>query len=110
MKLLHPSTWFPYTRAGRQTLVYVTLAGCGPVLTLMMLWAMYTIRNWNEASVSDRLNKFATLASINGAALIIIVTALACFVSIRAVKISATGLEATGGEEPSEADRVKDKD
>jgi hypothetical protein len=94
----NPLTWFPYTREGRQTLIYLALAGCGPALTLVMVWAMTTIRSWADASAAARLDKFATLAYLIGAALLIIVTALACFVSIRAVKISKDGFEATGGE------------
>lgn len=94
----NPLTWFPYSREGRQTLIYLTLAGCGPALTLAMVWAMQTIRGWSEASATARLDKFAVLAYLIGAALLIIVTALACFVSIRAVKISKDGFEATGGE------------
>ena len=94
----NPLTWFPYTREGRQTLIYLALAGCGPALTLVMIWAMQVIRGWSEASADTRLDKFATLAYLIGAALLIIVTALACFVSIRAVKISKDGFEASGGE------------
>lgn len=98
MRWYDPSTWFPYTREGRQTIIYIALAGCGPALTLVMLWAMDTIRHWDQADAAQRLDKFATLAILIGVALLIIVTALACFVSIRAVKISKDGFEALGGE------------
>lgn len=98
MRWYNPLTWLPYTREGRQTLIYLALAGCGPALTVVMIWAMQVIRDWNEASAAARLDKFATLAYLIGASLLIIVTALACFVSIRAVKISKDGFEATGGE------------
>lgn len=98
MRWYNPLTWLPYTREGRQTLIYLALAGCGPALTVVMVWAMQVIRDWNEASAAARLDKFATLAYLIGASLLIIVTALACFVSIRAVKISKDGFEATGGE------------
>lgn len=98
MNWRNPLTWFPYSREGRQTVIYLALAGCGPALTLVMMWAMNTIRFWDQADATARLDKFATLAILIGVALLIIVTALACFVSIRAVKISKDGFEATGGE------------
>lgn len=107
MKWFNPLTWFPYTREGRQTLIYLALAGCGPALTLVMVWAMSLIRDWDQADPALRLDKFASLAYLIGTALLIIVTALACFVSIRAVKISKDGFEASGGA-PEAAQAVAD--
>jgi succinate dehydrogenase hydrophobic anchor subunit len=77
---------FPFTREGRQTLVYLVMAGCGPALTAVVIWAMYVIRWWPDATADARLDKFAQLALCVAAALIIIVIALSCFVSIRAIK------------------------
>jgi hypothetical protein len=86
----------PLTIAGRQTLVYLVFAGSGPALTLLVVWAMTSIREWQGASAISRLDRFAALANMVAAGLLIIVVALACFVSIRALKISAKGIEAEG--------------
>ena len=98
----NPLTWFPFTRDGRQTLVYLALAGCGPALTFGIIWALQTIRDWKEASAELRLDKFASLAMMLGYNSIIITVALACFVSIRAVKVSKDGLEATSNDNGQE--------
>lgn len=94
--------WFPFTREGRQTLVYLVMAGCGPALTGVVIWAMYVVRWWPDASPDARLDKFAQLALCVAAALIIIVIALSCFVSIRAIKggVGKDGVQfdVTGGE------------
>ena len=96
---------FPFSRDGRQTLVYCVMAGCGPALTSVVIWAMYVIRWWPDASADARLDKFAQLALCVAASLIIIVIALSCFVSIRAIKldvgrdgVSADVSGAEGGE------------
>ena len=87
---------FPFTREGRQTLIYCVLAGCGPALTAVVIWAMLVIRRWDAANTADRLDKFASLAMVMASALVVIVVALSCFVSIRAIKIGKDGLEASG--------------
>lgn len=92
----NPLTWLPFSREGRQTLIYLVLAGCGPALTLTVIWAMRVIRDWETVSAAARLDKFASLAMVLAAALVIIVIALACFVSIRAIKIGRDGIEASG--------------
>jgi len=84
----------PLTLGGRQTLVYLVFAGCGPSLTAIVVWAMVTVRDFAGATALDRLDKFATLAILIAAALMVIVVALACFVSIRAIKLGKSGLEA----------------
>jgi hypothetical protein len=76
--------------------VYLVFAGAGPALSALIIWAMVAIRAWGGATAIAKLDRFATLAYIVAGALLIIVAALACFVSIRALKISAHGLEATG--------------
>jgi hypothetical protein len=86
----------PLSTAGRQTLVYLVFAGAGPALTGLIVWAMYAIRAWQGASAISRLDRFAALANLVAAGMLVIVVALACFVSIRAIKIGAHGLEATG--------------
>ena len=87
---------FPFTREGRQTLVYLVFAGCGPALTGVVIWALTVMRDFAGAGAEQRLDKFATLAMLVGAALLIVTVALACFVSIRAIKIGKDGLEANG--------------
>lgn len=89
---------FPFTREGRQTLIYLVLAGCGPALTGVIVWAMQVIRGWQSVDAASRLDRFADLAMVMASALVIIVIALACFVSIRAIKVGKDGFEASGGE------------
>lgn len=83
----------PLTRDGRQTLVYLVFAGAGPSLTLVVMWAM--IEALKRTALFDT---FSHLAMIVAVSLLIIVTGLAMFVSIRAVKISKDGFEALGGQ------------
>lgn len=93
----------PLSHEGRQTLVYVIFAGAGPMLTLVVIWAM------SEALGRPALFKtFGWLAMTVAAALFVIVTALGMFVSIRAVKIGKDGFEATGGNAPAAAQAVAD--
>lgn len=93
---------FPFTREGRQTLVYLVFAGCGPALTLVVMWAM------SKALEHESLfGTFSRLSTIVAVSLLIIVTGLAMFVSIRAVKISKDGFEAEGGA-PEAAQAVAD--
>lgn len=86
----------PFTRDGRQTLIYLVLAGCGPALTFVVFWSMRVIQAFPGASAEQRLEKYANLAMLVGSALIIIVIALSCFVSIRAIKVGKDGIEAQG--------------
>lgn len=81
---------FPFTREGRQTLVYLVFAGCGPALTVIVIWAM------NKALGMRLFDTFSRLSYVVAASLLIIVTGLAMFVSIRAVKIGKDGFEASG--------------
>lgn len=84
---------FPFSRDGRQTLIYLIFGGCGPALTLVVIWAMI------ESLDRPQLwSTFTGLAYIVAASLLIIVSGLGMFVSIRAVKISREGFEASGGE------------
>ena len=81
----------PLSRDGRQSLIYLVFAGAGPATSLVSGWAMalaYRAGQWAT---------FADLALLNAAGNLIIVTALAMFVSIRAIKIGRDGLEANGG-------------
>lgn len=80
---------FPFTRAGRSTLVYIAFALSGPSLTLLVLWIM------NEAKVRSPW-AFNTLAWMVGGALLISVSGLAMYVSLRAIKLGRDGFEASG--------------
>jgi hypothetical protein len=86
---------FPFTHEGRQTLVYLVFAGAGPALTLIVIWAM------NRALFYKLFGTFSNLAYIVAGALLIIVTGLGMFVSIRAVKLGKDGFSAEGGGENS---------
>jgi hypothetical protein len=74
------------------TLVYAVFAGAGPATSAVSAWTMW------QAMTAGQWDTFARLATINAAGNLIIVTALAMFVSIRALKIGKDGFEASGGE------------
>jgi hypothetical protein len=81
---------FPFTHEGRQTLVYLVFAGAGPTLTIVIWLAMRVLaaaRQWDG---------YMRLATIVALSLLIIVTGLGMFVSIRAIKIGGL-LDAQGG-------------
>lgn len=90
----------PLTRDGRQSLVYLTFAGAGPALTAIVVWAM-AVAQWNTWR-----DVFANLAYMIAAGMLIVVTGLAMFVSIRSLKVSRDGLEASGGDSIRDGDTV----
>lgn len=94
MKWYNPWSWVPYSHQGRQTLVYLVFAGSGPALTAVVIWAMVT------ALSVGLLKTFSQLSLILAACLLIINTALAMFVSIRAVRLGKDGFSAEGGGTP----------
>lgn len=82
---------FPFSRDGRQTLIYIVFAFAGPALTAVVIWAMI--------EALERVALWATfrdLALIVAAALMVVVIGLAMFVSIRAIKVGRDGIEASG--------------
>jgi hypothetical protein len=82
---------------GRQALIYIFFAFAGPALTGVVIWAM------RESLAREKLwSTFSRLSYIVAAALLIIVTGLAMFVSLRAVKLGKDGFEATGGNDDHE--------
>ena len=97
----NPLSWLPFTRAGRQTLIYLAFAGSGPAVTFGIIWAMRVIRDWNEASAQARLDRFAELAMMLAYNSIIVSVTFACFISLRALKVSKDGVEATSNDEGS---------
>lgn len=88
-----PLGWVPFTHEGRQTLVYLVFAGSGPALCAIIIWAMV------EALRRDLFKTFSHLSLVVAACLLIIVTGLAMFVSIRAVKLGKDGFSAEGGQD-----------
>lgn len=76
---------FPFTHAGRQTLIYLVLAMAGPALTAVVMWAMEITKDARQWAI------FGSLADRVAWSLFVIVCALACFVSIRAIRIGKDG-------------------
>lgn len=87
----NPLNWLPYTHEGRQTLVYLVFAGAGPALTGVVIWAMLKALDFKLYAT------FSNLALIVAASMLLIVTGLSMFVSIRAVKLGKDGFSAEGG-------------
>jgi ABC-type multidrug transport system fused ATPase/permease subunit len=83
---------FPFSHEGRQTLIYLVLAGAGPALTMAVMWAMRRALEHGWQGV------FNGLAEKVAWALLIIVSALACFVSIRAIRLGKDGFGVEGRE------------
>lgn len=81
---------FPFTREGRQTLIYLSFAGAGPALSGIQIWAML------QAMRAGQWKVFSDLAMVNAAGQFLVVLALTAFVSIRAIKIGKGGLEMDG--------------
>jgi zinc transporter ZupT len=81
--------YLPFTREARQTLIYLIFSGVGPVLTGVVIWTMLKSLEY------ELFSNFSNLSLIVAAALFIIVTSLGMFVSIRALKLSKDGIEAT---------------
>jgi NAD/NADP transhydrogenase alpha subunit len=76
-----------FTREGRQALVYLVFAGAGPALSAIVVWAMIVAQQRGQWEL------FVLLAKANAAGQFVVVLALSAFVSIRALKISAGGIE-----------------
>lgn len=83
---------FPFTHAGRQTLIYIVLALAGPALTAVVMWAMQITREARQWSI------FGDMADRVAWSLFVIVCALACFVSIRAIRVGKDGASVEGRE------------
>lgn len=101
----NPLTWLPFTREGRQTLIYIVLALCGPALTGCIMWALKVVETFPGTTGEQRLNAYVKLSEPIGWSLLIIVTALACFVSIRSIK-GPGGTEVQGRDD----DAIRDGD
>lgn len=101
--------FLPFSRDARHTLLYLVIALCGPSLTIMGWWAMDEIRTFPDTTGEARLEAFAKLATMAMGGLLIIVIALSCFVSIRAIKIGLNGIEAQGSGGDQHAPTPTDK-
>lgn len=78
---------FPFTHAGRQTLVYLLYAWSVPLLTLMVQGILQV------TAAYGRWDIYADVADKVANALLIGVVGYACFVSIRAIKIGKDGVD-----------------
>lgn len=81
---------FPFSRDGRQTLIYLVFAGAGPALTALVIWAM------DRALLHKMFGLFRDLSWFVATSMMIVVIGLSMFVSIRAIKVGKDGLEASG--------------
>lgn len=88
MKWYNPFTWTPFTQPGRQTLVYLMFAGAGPALLGAIMWFQSTIRNWTDAPVAQRLDRYAEIAVIIAWSLFIVVLAYCAFAAFRSLKFN----------------------
>ncbi|HEX5183576.1 MAG TPA: hypothetical protein VFW19_10550 [Allosphingosinicella sp.] len=90
---------FPLSPDGRQSLVYLIFAGAGPVLTLLIRWAM------GRAAAAQQWDIFKMLADRVSIALLSITLGLLVFVGVRAIRIGPEGIdlngEPSGGADPS---------
>lgn len=93
----NPLSWFPWTRAGRQTLIYLSFALSGPAITALVIAAMLWALEYRQ------FDTFGTLALIVGGALLISVSGLAVFVSLRAIKLGRDGFEVSGSPNEGES-------
>jgi hypothetical protein len=86
---------FPFTHEGRQTLIYLVFAGAGPALTMLAIDIMHDAMGAKQWAV------YSAMAAKIGWALLIITSGLACFVSIRAIKLGKDGF-AVDGRDPQQ--------
>ena len=114
MKWYSPLSWFPWTQEGRATAVYLGFLWSGPTLTALLRWSMGEIEFFPGAAADQRLAAFARLADkvVDGVLLVGIV--YACFISIRALKVGASGIDVSGNGDAGEgaqvvADAAQDK-
>ena len=102
----NPISWFPFSQEGRKTLIYLVIAGCGPALTIVIIWALTVIRDFKDATAEAKLASFSELAMMLGYNSIIITIALSCFVSIRAFNIDLkNGTMSTQSKDDEEANQ-----
>jgi hypothetical protein len=94
------SKYLPFTREGRQTLIYLMFAGAGPALCLIVMWAMS-----GALAHVGLWSLFAQLSLIVAICLLVTVSGFAAFVAIRALKIGRDGFSMEGapqGDPPSQ--------
>lgn len=106
----NPITWWPWSRGGRQTLLTLVFALCGPALTACLMWILDVVRTFPGASADKRLDAYAELAKPVGWSLLIITVALACYISIRSFKAGPTGIEAESNDNGDDPEPLKTGD
>lgn len=94
----NPLSWFPFTKDGRATLIYIAFAGSVPALTALIAWILYTIR-WFDAPALDRLERFYQISMRVTLAMLLGMLAYAAFVSFRAFKAGKDGVEMNSKDE-----------
>lgn len=104
-----PLSWLPWSRIGRQTLLTIVFAFCGPALTACILWILDVVKGFPGTTGEQRLEAYVKLAQPLGWSLIIIVVALAAYISIRSIKAGKDGLEATSFAD-DDAEPIRDGD
>lgn len=91
----NPLTWIPWTRSGRQTLLCIVFALCGPALCACIMWILRVVETFPGTTGQARLDAYVKLSQPMGWSLIVIVVALAAYISIRSIKAGKDGIEAT---------------
>ncbi len=94
----NPLSWFPFTKDGRATLIYVFFALSVPALCGMLVYVLYTIR-WFDAPALDRLERFYQIGMRITIAMLLGMLAYAAFVSFRAFKAGKDGVEMNSKDE-----------
>lgn len=91
----NPLTWLPWSVNGRRTLLTIVFAACGPALTACIMWALNVVKTFPGTTGEQRLAAYVKLAEPVTWSLIIIVIALASYISIRSFKAGKDGIETT---------------
>lgn len=86
--------YLPFSSDGRRTLVYLTFAGAGPSLTLMVWWLLNTIRTWTGVDPKDALASFSNLSFWVVGCLLTVCVTMACYIAVKEFKIGPGGIDA----------------
>lgn len=86
------SKYFPFSKDGRATLVYLAFAGSVPALTAVVAWALYTIRYF-DAPATDRLERFYQISMKITYGVLLGMLIYGAFVAFRAFKAGKDGIE-----------------
>lgn len=87
----NPLTWFPFTKDGRATLIYIGFFGSMPVLSAIIVYVLYTIR-WFDAPAIDRLERFYQIGMRVTLAFLLGTLIYGAFISFRAFHAGKDGI------------------